>query len=240
MAADDKKKSTVEDSKKKALELALQQIEKNYGKGAVMRLGQNSAMNVECIPTGSLMLDAALGIGGLPRGRIIEIYGPEASGKTTLALHAVAEAQKMGGEAAFIDVEHALDPVYAKALGVDVDSLLVSQAGYRRAGAGNRRSADSFRRGGYRRYRLGRRAGSPRGDRRGYGRQSCRSAGAFDVSGHAETGGRGLQIAVHGGVYQPASSEGRRGLWQPGSYRRRQCAEILCVRSGWMSAAPKP
>ena len=127
MAADDKKKSTVEDSKKKALELALQQIEKNYGKGAVMRLGQNSAMNVECIPTGSLMLDAALGIGGLPRGRIIEIYGPEASGKTTLALHAVAEAQKMGGEAAFIDVEHALDPVYAKALGVDVDSLLVSQ-----------------------------------------------------------------------------------------------------------------
>ncbi len=86
----------MEDSKKKALELALQQIEKNYGKGAVMRLGQNSAMNVECIPTGSLMLDAALGIGGLPRGRIIEIYGPEASGKTTLALHAVAEAQKMG------------------------------------------------------------------------------------------------------------------------------------------------
>ncbi len=129
MAGDEKKKggSSVEDNKKKALELALQQIEKNYGKGAVMRLGQNSAMNVECIPTGSLMLDAALGIGGLPRGRIIEIYGPEASGKTTLALHAVAEAQKMGGEAAFIDVEHALDPVYAKALGVDVDSLLVSQ-----------------------------------------------------------------------------------------------------------------
>ena len=129
MAADEKKKGagSVEDNKKKALELALQQIEKNYGKGAVMRLGQNSAMNVACIPTGSLMLDAALGIGGLPRGRIIEIYGPEASGKTTLALHAVAEAQKMGGEAAFIDVEHALDPIYAKALGVDVDSLLVSQ-----------------------------------------------------------------------------------------------------------------
>lgn len=131
MAADDKKKSTSaqknEDNKKKALELALQQIEKSYGKGAVMRLGQNAAMNVECIPTGSLMLDAALGIGGYPRGRIIEIYGPEASGKTTLALHAIAEAQKCGGEAAFIDVEHALDPVYAKALGVDVDSLLVSQ-----------------------------------------------------------------------------------------------------------------
>ena len=130
MAANDKKRGAepnVADSKKKALELALQQIEKNYGKGAVMRLGQNTAMNVECIPTGSLMLDAALGIGGLPRGRIVEIYGPEASGKTTLALHAVAEAQKLGGEAAFIDVEHALDPVYARALGVDVDSLLVSQ-----------------------------------------------------------------------------------------------------------------
>ena len=120
-------KATVGDERKKALEAALQQIEKNYGKGAVMRLGQNVGMNVECIPTGSMALDAALGIGGLPRGRIVEIYGPEASGKTTLALHAVAEAQKKGGEAAFIDVEHALDPVYARALGVDVDSLLVSQ-----------------------------------------------------------------------------------------------------------------
>ena len=120
-------KAGVGDERKKALEAALQQIEKNYGKGAVMRLGQNVGMNVECIPTGSMALDAALGIGGLPRGRIVEIYGPEASGKTTLALHAVAEAQKKGGEAAFIDVEHALDPVYAGALGVDVDSLLVSQ-----------------------------------------------------------------------------------------------------------------
>lgn len=113
--------------KKKALETALAQIEKQYGKGSVMRLGENAAMNVEYIPTGSLTLDLALGIGGLPRGRIIEIYGPESSGKTTVSLHAVAEAQKMGGEAAFIDVEHALDPVYAKALGVDIDSLLVAQ-----------------------------------------------------------------------------------------------------------------
>ena len=113
--------------RQKALEAALAQIEKQYGKGSVMRLGENSKMNVDAIPTGSMALDAALGIGGLPRGRIIEIYGPEASGKTTLALHAVAECQKKGGEAAFIDVEHALDPVYAKALGVDVDSLLVSQ-----------------------------------------------------------------------------------------------------------------
>ncbi|MCI8554705.1 MAG: recombinase RecA [Clostridiales bacterium] len=130
MAEDKKKAAAAEaakDNKRKALEVALQQIEKSYGKGAVMRLGQNVGMNVECIPTGSMALDAALGIGGLPRGRIVEIYGPEASGKTTLALHAVAEAQKKGGEAAYIDVEHALDPVYAQALGVDVDSLLVSQ-----------------------------------------------------------------------------------------------------------------
>jgi recombination protein RecA len=110
-----------------ALETALMQIEKQFGKGAVMRLGQNMAMNVEAIPTGSLSLDLALGIGGLPRGRIAEIYGPESSGKTTLALHCIAQGQKNGGNAAFIDVEHALDPVYARALGVDVDSLLVSQ-----------------------------------------------------------------------------------------------------------------
>ena len=115
------------EDKLKALETALTQIKKQFGEGAVMRLGQNNTLQVEAIPTGSLSLDLALGIGGLPRGRIVEIYGPESSGKTTLALHCVAEGQKMGGNAAFIDVEHALDPVYAAALGVDVDSLLVSQ-----------------------------------------------------------------------------------------------------------------
>ncbi len=113
--------------KNKALETALSQIEKQFGKGAVMRLGQNTAMSVSHISTGSLSLDIALGIGGLPRGRIVEIYGPESSGKTTLSLHCIAEGQKNGGNAAFIDVEHALDPTYAAALGVDVDSLLVSQ-----------------------------------------------------------------------------------------------------------------
>ncbi len=113
--------------KTKALESALLQIEKSFGKGAIMRLGQNEGMSVASISTGSITLDIATGIGGLPRGRIIEIYGPEASGKTTLALHCVAEAQKLGGEAAFIDAEHALDPLYAGNLGVDVDSLLVSQ-----------------------------------------------------------------------------------------------------------------
>ncbi|GHU81722.1 protein RecA [Clostridia bacterium] len=115
------------DNKEKALETALSQIEKQFGKGAVMRLGQNQGMNVGFVSTGSLSLDIALGIGGLPRGRIIEIFGPESSGKTTLSLHCIAEGQKNGGTVAFIDVEHALDPIYAAALGVDVDSLLVSQ-----------------------------------------------------------------------------------------------------------------
>ena len=113
--------------KKEALQLAMLQIEKQFGKGSVMRLGENAHYNVESIPTGALSLDIALGIGGVPKGRIIEIYGPESSGKTTLALHVIAEAQKLGGEAAFVDAEHALDPTYARALGVDVDSLVVSQ-----------------------------------------------------------------------------------------------------------------
>ena len=113
--------------KKKALETAMAQIERTYGKGSIMRLGDNAEMAVETIPTGSLSLDIALGVGGVPRGRIIEIYGPESSGKTTLALHIVAEAQKLGGEVAFIDAEHALDPGYARALGVDIDSMLISQ-----------------------------------------------------------------------------------------------------------------
>ncbi len=113
--------------KKKALETALQQIEKEFGKGAIMKMGENKGMNVDSIPTGCIALDMALGIGGVPRGRIVEIFGPESSGKTTVALHIVAEAQKQGGEVAYIDAEHALDPVYAEALGVDVDNLLVSQ-----------------------------------------------------------------------------------------------------------------
>ena len=115
------------EDKKKALETALAQIEKNFGKGAIMRLGDDIPVNVEAISTGSLSLDLALGIGGVPRGRIVEIYGPESSGKTTLALHILASAQKTGGEVSFIDVEHALEPAYARALGVDIDSLLISQ-----------------------------------------------------------------------------------------------------------------
>ena len=113
--------------KSKALEAALGQIDRQFGKGSAMRLGDQDRVAVEVIPTGSIALDIALGIGGLPRGRIVEIYGPESSGKTTVALHAVANAQKAGGIAAFIDAEHALDPEYAKALGVDIDNLIVSQ-----------------------------------------------------------------------------------------------------------------
>ncbi len=125
----EKKKIVAEPNpdKEKALKTALDQLEKTYGKGTVMRLGENVGMNVEHISTGSISLDIALGIGGLPKGRIVEMYGPESSGKTTLALHAVAEAQKAGGQAAFIDVEHALDPIYAANLGVDINQLLVSQ-----------------------------------------------------------------------------------------------------------------
>ena len=120
-------KQTSKEDREKALQMAIAQIEKQFGAGAVMRLGQNSVQNVEAISTGSLSLDMALGIGGVPRGRIVEIYGPESSGKTTVALQIIAEAQKNGGEAAFIDVEHALDPVYAQALGVNINDLLVSQ-----------------------------------------------------------------------------------------------------------------
>ena len=117
----------ISEEKKKALDVAMSQIQKNFGKGAIMKLGEVGSVNVDSIPTGALSLDIALGIGGVPRGRVIEVFGPESSGKTTVSLHMIAEAQKLGGVAAFIDAEHALDPVYAKKLGVDVDNLIVSQ-----------------------------------------------------------------------------------------------------------------
>ncbi len=121
------KEVKVEENKKKALEAAVAQIEKQYGKGSVMKLGDNLHLNVESVPSGSLGLDLALGVGGIPKGRVIEIYGPESGGKTTVALHMVAEVQKQGGIAGFIDAEHALDPVYAKNIGVDIDNLYISQ-----------------------------------------------------------------------------------------------------------------
>ena len=134
-----KKKDTIEtpapaSNKQKALETCMAQTERAYGKGSIMRLGENADITVESIPTGSLTLDMALGIGGVPKGRIIEIYGPESSGKTTQALHIVADSQKLGGEVAFIDAEHALDPAYAKALGVDIDSMLISQPDHGKQG----------------------------------------------------------------------------------------------------------
>ncbi len=129
--------------KLKAIDTAVTQIERQFGKGSIMRLGQREALAIPHLPTGSLAVDYALGVGGVPRGRVVEIYGPESSGKTTLALHVVAQAQKRGGVAAFIDAEHALDPEYAGKLGVDVDNLLISQPDYRRAGPGDRRDADA-------------------------------------------------------------------------------------------------
>ena len=120
-------KQTIDENKRKALESAMAQIERTYGKGAVMKLGDNAHLNVETVPSGSLALDLALGVGGVPKGRVVEVYGPESSGKTTVALHMVAEVQKRGGIAGFIDAEHALDPVYAKKIGVDIDNLYISQ-----------------------------------------------------------------------------------------------------------------
>ena len=120
-------KPNIDENKLKALESAMAQIERNYGKGAVMKLGDNAHLNVETVPSGSLSLDIALGVGGVPKGRVVEVYGPESGGKTTVALHMVAEVQKRGGIAGFIDAEHALDPVYAKKIGVDIDNLYISQ-----------------------------------------------------------------------------------------------------------------
>lgn len=127
-------KPNIDENKLKALESAMAQIERNYGKGAVMKLGDNTHLNVETVPSGSLSLDIALGVGGVPKGRVVEVYGPESGGKTTVALHMVAEVQKRGGIAGFIDAEHALDPVYAKKIGVDIDNLYISQPDTGRAG----------------------------------------------------------------------------------------------------------
>ena len=169
-------------AKKDALATALAQIEKQFGKGAIMKLGDNTAMQVDAISTGSLGLDLALGVGGVPRGRIIEVFGPESSGKTTLALHILAEAQKKGGEVAFIDVEHALDPAYAEALGVNINELLVSQPDTGEQAMEICEALVRHRRhcGG-----LGGRDGPPCRDRGRDGRQPCGPAGPPDEPGHA-------------------------------------------------------
>ena len=164
---------TMDENKKRALTAALGQIDKQFGKGSVMRMGDQSVEVVEVIGTGSLMLDIALGIGGLPKGRVVEIYGPESSGKTTLTLQVIAECQKAGGTAAFVDAEHALDPIYAQKLGVNLDDLLRLAAGHRRAGAGDRRHAGALERGRHGGDRLGRRADPERRNRGRDGRRCC-------------------------------------------------------------------
>ena len=193
--------------KNKALETALSQIEKQFGKGAVMRLGENKHMSIDHISTGSLSLDIALGIGGLPRGRIVEIYGPESSGKTTLSLHCIAEGQKNGGNVAFIDVEHALDPNYAEALGVDVDSLLVSQPD---TGEDALEIAEALIRSGAI-----------------DGRQPCGTSRKADVAGSAKACRRDQQVKLRGNIHQPASRKGGSCLRKPRGNYRRPRAEIL-------------
>ena len=185
-------KKTGAEAKKDALATALAQIEKQFGKGAVMKLGDNTAMQVDAISTGSLGLDMALGVGGVPRGRIIEVYGPESSGKTTLALHILAEAQKKGGDVAFIDVEHALDPVYAEALGVDINNLLVSQPD---TGEQAMEICEA----------LGGSHGAPCRDRGRDGRQPCGPAGPSDEPGHAQAHQRHRQDQHRVRVHQPAA-----------------------------------
>ena len=214
--------------KSKALDAALSQIERNFGKGSIMRLGKNNkSMDVETVSTGSLGLDIALGIGGLPRGRVVEIYGPESSGKTTLALHCVAEAQKKGGICAFVDAEHALDPIYARKLGVNVDDLLISQPD---TGEQALEICDTLVRSGAIDVLVidfGRRAGAARRARRRDGRRAARQPGAADEPGAAQAHRLDQPLQHHGDLHQPDPHEDRRDVRQPGDHDRRQCAEIL-------------
>ena len=216
------------ENKNKALDAALAQIERAFGKGSIMRLGPaRGAWRSRSISTGSLGLDIALGIGGLPKGRIVEIYGPESSGKTTLALHVVAEAQKNGGACAFIDAEHALDPAYAKKLGVDIDDLLISQpdTGEQaleiadmlvRSGAVDVIVIDSVA------------ALVPRAELEGeMGDSPCRPAGPADEPGAAQAHRLDLQVQHAGDLHQPDPHEDRRDVRQPRDHDRRQRAEVL-------------
>ena len=217
--------------KKKALETAMQQIEKMYGKGSIMRYGENAETNVEAIPTGSLALDLALGIGGVPQGRIIEIYGPESSGKTTLALHILAQAQKLGGEVAFVDAEHALDPTYARALGVEIEDMLISQPdtgeqaleiteALVRSGAIDVVVVDSVA------------ALVPRAEIEG-------EMGDSFVGLHARLMSQALrkltgvhrQDQLHRHLHQPAAGKGGRHVRQSRGHHRRPGSEVLCLRA---------
>ena len=224
--------------RQKALEAALAQIDRAFGKGSAMKLGSREKMEIDTISTGSLGLDIALGVGGLPRGRVVEIYGPESSGKTTLALHAIAEAQKVGGTAAFVDAEHALDPGYAKKLGRRHRRADRLAARHRRAGARDRRHAGALERDRRAGGRFGRGAGAAGRDRGRDGRQPRRPPGAADEPGAAQADRLDQPLALHRHLHQPGADEDRRDVRQSGDDDRRQCAEILRLASGSTSAAP--
>ena len=207
--------------KTKALEAALTQIERSFGKGSIMRLGQDQVVEIDSVSTGSLGLDIALGIGGLPRGRVVEIYGPESSGKTTLALHVVAEAQKTGGTCAFVDAEHALDPAYARKLGVDLDELLISQPD---TGEQALEIADTLVRSGAIDVLVVDSVAAlvpPRGIGRRDGRHPCGTAGAADEPGASQAHLVDRAIEMHGHLHQPNPDKDRRHVRQSGNDERR-------------------
>ena len=210
------------------VDAALSQIERQFGKGSIMKLGKNDkSMDVEAISTGSLGLDIALGVGGLPRGRVVEIYGPESSGKTTLALHTIAEAQKKGGICAFVDAEHALDPIYARKLGVNVDDLLISQPD---AGEQALEIADTLVRSGAVDVLVVDSVAAlvPRSELEGeMGDVQPGIAGAADEPGAAQAHRLDLQVAHHGDLHQPDPHEDRRDVRLAGDHLRRQRAEVL-------------
>ena len=208
------------DARQVALDKAVNDITKRYGDGAIMRLGESQQLAVEGIPTGSLSLDIALGVGGVPRGRITEIYGPESSGKTTICQHIVAEAQKLGGTCAYIDMEHALDPTYAARCGVDVEVIADLPAGYRRAGARDCRNPGALWRGRCGGDRLGGGPGAARRNRRRHGRSPDGHAGPPDVAGAAQVVRRDQANQYCRGLHQPAPPKDRRDVRQSGNHHR--------------------
>ena len=218
----------VKSDRRQALELALASIDRQFGKGAIMRLGQGGALDeISVIPTGALSSTLALGIGGIPRGRVTEIYGPESSGKTTLALHVIAEAQRAGGIAAFIDAEHALDPIYAKKLGRQYRRAADLPARHRRAGAGDRRDARALQRGGRHRHRLGGGPGAARRARRRHGRLAPGPPGAAHVAGAPQAHRRHLALGRQRDLHQPDTRKDRRHVRIARDHDGRPRAQVL-------------
>ena len=249
----DKREQDERNERGKAVELAVGQIEKQFGKGSIMRLGQKGAIQmIESIPTGSISIDYALGVGGMPRGRVIEIFGPESSGKTTLALQVIAQAQKIGGVSAFVDAEHALDAAYAKKLGVDLDNLLVSQPDNGEQALEIVELLIRFERRRRGRRRLGRGTCAARGNRRRDGRRADGASGPPHVAGAPQADRRGVEVEDVPHLHQPAAREDRRHVRQPRNDDRRPRAEVLLVgarrypphcehqgRRRWWSAAAR-